>query len=877
MDYRDLWAKSEPYHPLWCHLLDVAAVCEALLPAFGGVEAIPVSWLLYIVALHDLGKADPLFQCKDLKLAEGLRLKGFTLPLDGEKFRHEARSAMWMQTHLKQKYNWTKFQTPVIMSAICGHHGDFLASARSENDLPGVRAEWEPLRQDLADVVAQVLNVQPWAPTTFEDVSALGMKLSGLIVLADWIASNHEVFRFNNKTFIDDAVSPEAYFEAARLEAKAAVHALRLDVDATTVYPDPLPSFQTMWPHCQPMRPFQQAIERLCSERLPPGLAIIEAPMGEGKTEGTIYLAEHWNRLAGKTGIYIALPTQATSNQMHSRYSAFVGRMKPVSTTPRLIHGMAWLMEEDAPATPAQTFGDEDERQLSREWFRNAKRALISQEGVGTVDQILMAALNVKHGFLRFLGLSAKTLIIDEVHAYDAYMTTLLTCLLKWCRVLQIPVILLSATLSYEQKRTLAEAYGGQSLPAERDAYPLLTFIPWTGAPKAEAITPGQGRKVSLKYHPGLLGNSYGTARLAAESVINGGCACVLVNTVREAQEIYEMLEQMGLPDTELFHARYTALRRQEIEKNVVARFGKEAGQGKNPERPQRAILVATQVVEQSLDVDFDVMISQIAPIDLLLQRSGRLWRHERGLRPTGDEPVLHILLPSLDSFDFGGTGRVYDPKPLLKTLALLSNRDTFSLPMDFRPLIESCYGDLPIPSGIIPEKIMAEAVAKHEAQIEDDRGKAIIHLIPDPDPTDFPFGDQEKPVDEAEEGERASYLHAKTRLGDETCNVLILDRPELINAVRAGVVARGKDSEAWPGNKMLKRLFLQKVGLPKWWFCKLKPAEGFEMFTDVPKWMRQHTGLVMQGEIWKGHDEKGEVIIRNCPKRGLLRETEKD
>jgi CRISPR-associated endonuclease/helicase Cas3 len=153
----------------------------------------------------------------------------------------------------------------------------------------------------------------------------------------------------------------------------------------------------------------------MCRRGVPPGLAIIEAPTGDGKTEAAIYLAEHWRRAAGRDGLYLALPTAATSNQMHARYAEFLRRRRP-EVRPLLVHGLAWLLDGASPVAGSETNGDADERHVAREWFRTTRRALLAPEGVGTVDQAMLAALHVKHGVLRLLGLSAKVLIIDEVH-----------------------------------------------------------------------------------------------------------------------------------------------------------------------------------------------------------------------------------------------------------------------------------------------------------------------------------------------------------------------------------------------------------------------------------------------------------------------------
>ncbi len=877
---RHLWAKSDPYHPLWCHLLDVAAVCRALLPRFGSVAGLPDDWLLYLVALHDVGKADAQFQIKieDKAQIQPLFAAGLHFPLELIKFRHEARSAAWIDEMLRGRFQWGRSPSRVVCRAITGHHGDFQAAAYLEEEDKRTQWEaWQELREELAAGVRHVLHLEPFALNRFPDASAAGMKLSGLIVLSDWIASNPETYHYNDRSVLNAESDLDDYWIAAQAEGRAAVRRLELDVPPVPDGFSPrdlLPSFTEVWPGMPP-RPVQAALETALMANPAPGLLIIEAPMGEGKTEAALYAAECW----GRSGAYIALPTQATSNQMHARYAQFLKRHRPTGAAPRLVHGMAWLIDDISVQDTART-GEGEERLLSREWFANAKRALLAGDGVGTVDQVLMAALNVRHGFLRFLGLTTKTLVIDEVHAYDLFMTTLMQALLKWCRALNIPVILLSATLSQAQKQLLAEAYGGPSAlpagpPAAQVPYPLLTFIP----PEAAAFTvsvpadPNRNRTVTLKRHPGMLGDADAAARMAAQEASAGGCGCVLVNTVGSAQRIFRALQALAPPNSELFlyHARFRAQRRQEIEAEVLSRFGKdpETGTVVNLRRPARAILVATQVAEQSLDIDMDVMLSEIAPVDLLLQRSGRLWRHDRpGGRWGRTEPVLHLLLPDAE-LDFSGTGRVYEEEILLRTLALLETSSTFSLPADFRPLIEKCYSGQPLDSAFVTPVRLEEAKQKRQANQAQSRSQALVHLVPDPSADVFSYAETINPKTEGEEGERASFFRAQTREGDDSRAVLILHEPGLIAAVKRGC----EDPEYWPGKTRLKDIFLQKAALPAWWLSGVQAAEGYELITEVPKWVRHHVVLPLRDGEWHGTDSKGRnIVIRDDALYGLER-----
>ncbi len=900
MDVRDFWAKSDPHHALWRHLLDVAAVCAALLRRFGPIESIPDKWVTYIAAMHDIGKADPEFQNKDVDLANALRASGVELPAERTAFRHEARSAEWIVPQL-QVLGWSRYACRVVSMATRAHHGDFRAGLHGagtyyEENQPHLRQRtesWSQARQDLDELVKDALQLKGFAAPDFDDASAAGIRLAGLIVLSDWIASNADLYGYEQ---LDHKLTPRDYFAASSQRAEQVIRSMQLD--RTGLPPDgyTAPAFSEVWPRIGEPRPFQTALETTCRTGLLPGLAILEAPMGEGKTEAAIYLALHWNRLLGREGVYIGLPTMATSNQMYSRYRSFLEEVG--GAEPRLIHGMSWLFADDTPEGEFETFGDPEEATRAKDWFRNSKRAILAPEGVGTIDQVLMAALNVKHGFLRLLGLSARTLIIDEVHAYDVYMNALLRRLLAWCRILHIPVILLSATLSQHQKQDLVHAYGGE-LPLHGDdpakePYPLLTFVPWEAPAFCRKAEASSARTLQIeRYYGALPGRDRRskeiawerTARLAERVTEHGGCICVLMNTVAGAQAVYRALGKR--PNKLLFHARFTALRRNEIETEVLRLFGKGAdGRPENPHRPKEFILVCSQVVEQSLDVDFDAMITELAPIDLLLQRSGRVWRHERGVRVTGDHPTLHILLPAESAFAaenantaaLGATGRVYSHHEVLyHTLAQVNNRIAFDLPRDFRPLIESCYGGDIQPDGVA-ETIYRRAVAASRKQDDEDENAARTHLIAEPSEHEFSLGRMlQVGVEEGEDGDAPSYFRARTRLGDETRNAFFVEDVRLERAISRGLVAkeRGDRKHAYPGNDTLRVLFLQKATIPAWWLRNLEPAEDYDWIRerDGPDWTRRHIVFFLKDGMWRCTRDGVDTFLRNDPEIGIVME----
>lgn len=907
-----LWAKSEPHHPLWCHCLDVGAVAKALGPRFGRVDALPVGWIEWLCATHDVGKADPYFQNKDESLAAQLREHGLQIPhwdageIPAKRgFRHERRSSEWLLEDLKRR-GWHKHAAPVMARAIVGHHGDWQPIAYPSNESPQA-ALWQELRDELGQLLWETIAPEPFplAGEGLNHASVAGARLAAYVVLCDWIASNDELFPYQT---LPKNAAPADYYASSCELARQVVATLKLD--ALPSGSNPLsPTFKNVWPNIPQARPMQELLEKRRGE-LSSGLAIIEAPMGEGKTEAAIYLAQLW---AQGRGTYFALPTQATANAMHARYEKFLDGWKPERAA-RLMHGGAWLRDESAPSAleflPDIVGLDEaaslTQARQARDWFRPTRRALLGLEAVGTVDQALLAGLRVKFGPLRLLGLGGKILIVDEVHAYDEYMGVLLEHLLKWCAALEVGVILLSATLSQEQRLRLCRAYGGNSSDfsslewseAPQAPYPLLCFVPSEGKPFAWECEADltRAQTIGVELHAGLLDDAPQTARLAAQSVEVGGCLCVLCNTVKSAQNTFAALQSLQesgeLPsDCQLllFHARFRAEKRAAIEGQVVAAFGPDAGtEGKAP-RPSRAILVATQVVEQSLDVDFDWMISQIAPIDLLLQRAGRLWRHPRAYRREqpelwGQSPRLLVLTPREGEWNFGASASIYGDEMLLRTLAVCHENGSWMLPRDFRPLIETVYRrDAPLgafagSSGF--QAALEIGQAERDAKRNEARAQAQIHLWIEPDTRAFDVAQKNAGEPEEENGNGATnrFFIAQTRLGDDSAACLVLSteqhtRLAAFDAVQKDLPRRAQRS---PARADLVEIFSQKVGVPLWWLRDAAPLEGFEPIADGQTFLRGHKLLPMRLEQdkmqWQGETASGRFALVDDPQLGLYR-----
>jgi CRISPR-associated endonuclease/helicase Cas3 len=412
-------------------------------------------------------------------------------------------------------------------------------------------------------------------------------------------------------------------------------------------------------------------------------------------------------------------------------------------------------------------------------WFAaNKKHGLLAPYGVGTIDQALLAVLQTKHVFVRLFGLAGKCVILDEVHAYDAYMTTLMERLLRWLAALGCPVVLLSATLPREKRLKLLRAYVGKDLPEPDDKpYPRVTSVA-VGDYRAEVrhaeADPARARTVQL----GWLGEP-ALAEKLRQSLADGGCAVVIRNTVGLAQKTYVELRDALAADgiiVELFHARFPFGRRMAIENAVLKRFGKDGG----PAERNKRVLVATQVVEQSLDLDFDVMVSDVAPVDLVLQRAGRLHRHDRGPRPAGvNAPWLWLIEPEVKEGlpHFGKSERVYARFVLLRShLALdLGSRGpgAIRLPEDLERFIEQVYGAAPlaIPQGWQTALDEAEEQLRESQRVQRLKAKGV--MVHRPDDEDLlrepnPHLDEDNP-------EAAEKIRAATRDTEPTVQVILV------------------------------------------------------------------------------------------------------
>lgn len=720
MDTPDLrfWAKTNQqgeYHALLLHLLDSAAVAHqlSLSPRLScevekwsnKVNLVPdkaPSMLAFITSLHDVGKLNPLFQKMDAAPQE---LKDFHGTLN-DKLRHfrtlKLPHGLVTSTVLGNVLQSNGFKPDEqsmnrLAIVLGGHHGVFptpgeINECRKKfKSIESNGKEWSRFRENYVEELVGILKPGKNLPSLAASDNSSAFWLAGFICLADWIASNTDFFGYQS-----DCSNIWDYWEEANRKAGLALKRIRWI--GYSLYSDKK-TFSQLF-HFKP-RPLQQIIEeRINESELPePSFVIIESPMGEGKTEAALLLQDYWRCQKQQTGAYFALPTMAASNQLYQRTHEFLRNRHPGESFDNLLlHSHALLNDEyQSMRTEAisQDVSDWEKNSSPIDWFVQPKRGLLAPFAVGTVDQALMSILQTKHGFLRLFGLSGKTIIFDEVHSYDAYMFSLFERLLQWLSALKCTVVILSATLPSETRRKMVNAFLGKEASIENESsYPRITITNSNDEVESIHIPVSNERKrtVGIEW---LQDSNDAVADTLIEKLQGGGCAAVICNTVGRAQEVYLILKQRFADidlDLGLFHARFPFYRRQQLEMECLAKYGKDSSK-----RPKKAILVATQVIEQSLDLDFDYMISEMAPADLLLQRSGRLQRHAQPgqIRPsTLQKPVIGIMKPkeSAEGIDFGSSKWVYHEYILLRSWSALSEIDSINVPDDFERIIELVY-----------------------------------------------------------------------------------------------------------------------------------------------------------------------------------------
>lgn len=843
--YYRYWGKARPradgprFHLLPYHSLDVAATAVALLrqrdslwkdvATFLGLEPEDLlSWIAFLFSIHDVGKFADGFQNLRPDLLEELQGRSVTAPYDD---RHDTlgyrvstgtvRTPGLLLSLLTEEMRGTdpgdiRDLVDPWLSAVTGHHGRpprLLTSAHP------VSRQFPPdVLQDTREFVREMkLLFRPSGlPQGLYDYSNLlafrrvSWLTAGIAVAADWIGSNSAWFPYQ-----PDFISLGKYWAAHALpRAESAVRESGL----VCAPPAENKGLRALFPGIQFLTPLQVLAESLELSG-GPQLVVIEEVTGGGKTEAAMTLTHRLMANGSADGFYVALPTMATANAMHDRLSPVYRRFFAEGSLPSwvLAHsasGMVLPLEErNRPEDPGPGADPTASRQCSAWLADSRKKALLAHAGVGTIDQALLAVLAARHQSMRLFGLSRKVLIVDEVHACDAYMHRLLTSLLRFHAALGGSAILLSATLPSRMRSELvtafAEGLGVGTSEAACDSYPLVTHLTSEGLTEHPvSARPASARRVAIR----PLRSDDEVSRALAATLAPGGCACWVRNTVDDALNAYrEWTSRLGADRVTLFHARFALVDRLRIEREVLRLFGPDSHGDSRTGR----LLIATQVVEQSLDLDFDGMVTDLAPIDLVVQRAGRLKRHSRradGTRTDGPDartlPELGVAMPEpvndaerdWYSRRFPRGAWVYEHHgQLWLTARWLAENLAFAMPEDARTMIEAVYSDAP--QGEIPEGLRSRS---QRAEGKDRADSALARL----NSLDLDAGYT------ATASPWQDDVSAPTRLGEPTCTV------RLARVEGGGFVpwAEGDSRHAWQLSQLSvrrSRIAEEDPGLP--------------------------------------------------------------
>ena len=681
----NFWAKTtpdaQPGVSVLGHCLNVGCAAEALVASSSStVQEMFPDGTVTLAALHDVGKITCGFQ---VKCPAWLEREGLTEAAFRERWAEpqqaESDHAKVSQFFLQGVLKATGAHLWSVAAGV--HHGRIFG--RSLNSPPMIlqRLQWETeAKLDLLGELTEIFGALPASPPD-KDKAALWC-VAGLIAVADWIGSNEAFFPGDHGLTLDEA-------------RRAAADALRQIGWHGGKFQQG--SFGVLFGMNAP-KPLQEILQENCDR---PGLFVVEGPMGCGKTEAALWAAHRLIISGANDGIYFALPTQVTSNRIHHRVGKFLSRALDDPAMFRLAHGASWLEDHQTvelrPAAPRDSEAQEHVRE-GRSWFASAKHALLARFGVGTIDQALQGVVAVKHFFVRRFGLAGKVVILDEVHSYDVYTGTLITCLIRELLALRCSVIVLSATLTQARRRELVEAAGGNASEVCSTAYPLITVAGREGTVREIPVDPASSRSLRLKT------TAFTEEEILEECVAraeSGQHVLYLRNTVVEAQATCRALIghlREGRVVVGLLHSRFPYFRRQELENDWLDRLGKE-----RPAEGVGSALVATQVVEQSVDIDLDFIVTDLAPTDMLFQRMGRLWRHDRPDR-RASAPEFWINAPRWEqdmdarqlTAAFGRSGKVYAPYVLLRTAEVFVGRESISLPDEIRSVLEATYQERP-------------------------------------------------------------------------------------------------------------------------------------------------------------------------------------
>lgn len=801
-----LWAKltddfNAKWLPLNVHANDTEGVISLLWEQWvsesqkrviqGGLSNNKIKETLKLLAyLHDIGKITPSFQARGSKnrvikseleqVYPGISTTNF----DGKKSPHNLAG----QYILKNK----GFRDDITL-IIGGHHGKpvdsltevsnqaaYLHNYYLDERLGSVYyKEWDKMHMLY---IKKALGISGF--TDICELPSIGIEsqvlIEGLLIMSDWIASNEEYFpllTMNEDEVTDQAERVTQGFNKWYRETKS--EELIDGVTCQGVYQERF-GFQP--------NKFQEMVWDTVEQVDEIGIMVLEAPMGLGKTEATLITSEQLEKKGGYSGFYFGLPTQATSNAIFSRLEYWLTK-RGYKGSVRLSHSKSFLHEGYS-----QVGKNVDDDLHINEWFNGSKKSLLDNYVVGTIDSFLASALKQKHLFLRHLGLSKKVIILDEVHAYDTYMGQYLNRAVEWMGLYKVPVILVSATLPEDKKTELIQSYMRGRGVKKRDIVGLGEL----NHTKYPSLIYTDGVEVKQNYEELEDTKDITIKRVGYNQIYStlnswmgvDGVKGVIVNNVSRAQEIARYY-RTHYPDVqvELLHSRFTDEDRAKIESRVMGSIGKGVV------RPKNILVVGTQILEQSLDIDFDVLMTEIAPMDLLLQRVGRLHRHTNDRHTNWQVPTLYVIgdEDTLTVDDINGY--IYTDYLIARTQHYLTA--SIKIPQDIPYLVGKVYNDED-PQELVGVVVYNQYKADYLALLEDKERRAKNNRLGG---VSYRKG---QTIEGWLKNELGSKADGKVRDIDESLEVILV-KPEYL-----GLVSNAKTSED------IRKIHNQSIKLPQ-------------------------------------------------------------
>ena len=713
--YFDYWGKTESESSSACHLaiwhcLDVAAVGSVFLEEdasflrrlseTSGLKSQDAKRLvLFFLALHDIGKLSDDFQSRRADIM--LRLQDRAPAVVGYARHGEIGFAMWEHIifpHVLQQAGDGTDQDDLWdvlnpwAEAAMGHHGrpvDHVDAANCPISCSG-KCDVSHIRSMVSDL-CDMFEITPSLLQKLTYDLKPGMlrtswSVAGLAVLADWIASG--------RTACCQKIMPlyDYWMDRALPMARSAVR------ECGILVPEPASDSRRLFSFSS-LSPMQEFVLS-CDIDRKPQLFILEDSTGSGKTEAALFLAHRMMRAGSAQGIYWALPTMATANAMHERMLQAYSRLYEPGAKPSLVlaHGSRHMVSGFRNSIGFKN----GSRSGCDAWIAdNRKKTFLAAVGVGTIDQALLTILPSRHQSLRMAGLGRSVLVVDEVHACDPYMHALLRRLLEFHAAQGGSAILLSATLPKQTRQELVDSFRGGGAELTSDCFPMVTHAASTMVGETPIASSGDAKRdIWIK----MTCDASDAEKMVTAALESNQCVAWIRNTVGDAIEAHDRFaRRMPADRLMLFHSRFALCDRLEIEQKVIQRFGKNS---RAADRRGR-LIIATQVIEQSLDLDFDMIVTDLAPMDLLIQRMGRLHRHKRDRQgnPARIEersaPICVVVSPEpVDNAEtswffksFRRAAFVYKRHGMLwLTAKALSGCSKLSMPDDARYMINAVF-----------------------------------------------------------------------------------------------------------------------------------------------------------------------------------------